>query len=314
MLLYILAFFIMAFGILSFFGLVTTDKKEYARVYQDLIQMLPQRKVPIAKQIKVCKKPVKIKGLRKMVMDAKGTLVEMNRSGRFPALCITAGLLLIIGILISGSLDNIYLMPVLGIGLSTLPFIYILLSSYGYKKRLIVELETCLSITTAEYNRSSDIIQAIQENVGYFHSPVKEVFQSFLGQVQMVNPNVPLALRNMKKGLNNEVFHEWIDAVILSENDPSQKSSLMTIVRKLSDIRIVTGDLNADLYSDLRDYIIIGVLLLFEPVIMWALNPEWGILFLTTTVGKITFAIDLVLFFYSLVQVVRLTRPVEYKR
>lgn len=314
MILYILAFFIMAWGLMTFFGFNVKSKEDVLQAYSDISRMMPKKKACLSEKVKHSKNPVKPRGMRKMILDTKATLTEMNRSGRFPTICITSGFFAVIGVLMGSSLNNVFLIPVLAVGLAMLPFIYVLLSSFGYKKRLIVELETSLSIVTAEYTRTGDIIQSVKENIGYFESPVKDVFERFLVQVTMVNPNVTLALRQMKKGLNQEVFHEWIDAVILSEGDPSQRPTLVPIIRKFSEIRIVDGEVNYNLYEPLRDHTIISPLLLIEPFLIWMMQPEWIEIAMGFAVGQIMYAGSLVIFFYTLFRVIQMTRPAEFRR
>ncbi|WP_313294026.1 type II secretion system F family protein [Faecalispora jeddahensis] len=314
MILYIIAFFIMAWGLLDIFGITVKNKDDILQAYSDISRLLPRKKESLSEKVKHSKNPVQPRGMRKMILDAKSTLIEMNRSGHFPTICITSGFFAVIGVLVAGSLNNAFLVPVLAIGLAMLPFIFVLLSSFSYKKRLIVELGTSLSIVTAEYTRSGDIIQAVKENIEYFESPVKEVFERFVVQVTMVNPNVSLALRNMKKALNQEVFHEWIDAVILSEDDPSQRATLGPIIRKFSEIRIVDGEVNYNLYEPLRDHTIISPLLLIEPFLIWMMNPEWIEIAMGFVVGQIMYAGSLVIFFYTLFRVVQMTRPAEFRR
>ncbi|QNK41546.1 type II secretion system F family protein [Caproicibacter fermentans] len=264
------------------------------------------------------KKP---KGIRKvfhsiqnLVIDAKTILAVTNRSAKFASLCTLSLAFLIAGIFVASLMGNAYMMPVLAVGFALIPFLYILLSSFGYKKKLNAELETALSIVTAEYIRTEDIVSAIQESLDSCRSPVKEVFQEFVGNVTSVNANVVLALEQMKGKIDSDVFREWVDEVILCQRDRTQKSTLTPIVRKFSEMRTVAGDLNLKLYEPFRNWLIMALALFSVPVLLYALNADWGNLLMHTQAGQIILAVDAAVFFFALIRVIRQTRPIEFRR
>ena len=205
-------------------------------------------------------------------------------------------------------------MPVLGVGFALFPFLFILLQSYKYKQRLNGELETALSVVTAEYIRTENIVSAVQESIDSCRPPVRDAFQGFLGQVTSVNANVELALGQMRDEIDSDVWREWIDAIVCCQQNRTLKSTLQPIIRKLSDMRVVSGDLNAELYAPFRDWTIMGGMLLALPFLIRFLNLDWFHILMYTTGGQIVLAVDAVVFFFSLIRVIRLTRPVEYRR
>lgn len=306
--LYFIAFILIAAGIFLISGISPLQ-------FMSLIQkFFPKRKVKMKEQIKRSISPKKPRGIKKIVLDAKNVLQVTNRSARFTTLCSISFALSVTGIFIASLLGNIYLMPVLAIGLALIPFLYILLASFEYKKRLNVELETALSMVTAEYMRTEDIVTAIQGSVDSCRSPVKETFQKFLGNVTSVDANTVLALEKMKNDIDNDVFKEWVDALILCQRDRTLKSTLAPIVQKFSEMRWVSGDLNLELYAPLRNWIIMALALLSVPLLLNYMNADWGNILMHTQKGQIILAADAAVFFYSLIRVIRLTRPVEFRR
>lgn len=274
----------------------------------------PKRKIKMKEQIKRSRGPKKPRGIHKIIIDAKNVLQVTHSSAKFTTLCSISFVLSIAGILIASMLGNIYLMPVLAIGFALIPFLYILLSSFGYKRRLNVELETALSMVTAEYTRTEDIVTAIQGSVDSCRSPVKEAFEKFLANVTSVDASTVLALEKMKNDIDNDVFKEWVDALILCQRDRTLKSTLAPIVRKFSEMRWVSGDLNLELYAPLRNWLIMALALLSVPLLLNSINADWGNILMHTQQGQIILAIDAAVFFYSLIRVIRLTRPVEFRR
>lgn len=305
--LYFLAFLLLAAG-----AMLLTQSTPAALM--KALRSAPRKKTKMNRQVRQAVHPKKPNRIRRIILEAKSILEATNQGGRFASLCTLALLLAVAGVFTGSLLGNIFLMPVLGIGFALFPFLYILLASYRFKKRLNGELETSLSVVTAEYIRTEDIISAVRESLDSCRSPVKEAFRSFLGQVTSVGPDIPQALGKIRGSIDSDVWKEWIDAVIQCQQDRTLKSTLQPIVRKLSDMRIVSGDLNADLYQPFREWTIMGGLLLSLPVLVWFLNKDWYNILMHTAGGQIILAVDAAVFFYSLIRVIRLTRPVEYRR
>ena len=183
--------------------------------------------------------------LRREIMEAQEVLRLTNRTSMFGMLCACSLALAAVGVSVAVAIGNLFLAPVLAIGLMFVPFWYIKTTETNYKKAISSELETALSIITTAYLRNEDIITSIEENVHYLNAPVKTVFESFISRIKLSNPDVTAALLEMKQQIDNEVFHEWCDSLILCQNDRSLKSTLTPIVNKLSDMRVVNGPASA---------------------------------------------------------------------
>jgi len=306
--LYFISFLSLAAGVLLISGLSPLQ------LISSIQSSFPKRKINMREQIKQSKSPKKPRGIRKIIIDAKNILQVTHSSAKFTTLCSASLILAVVGIFVASALGNIYLVPVLAIGLALIPFLYILLASFGYKRRLNVELETALSMVTAEYVRTEDIVTAIQGSVGSCRSPVRETFQKFLANVTSVDASTVLALEKMKDDIGNDVFKEWVDALILCQRDRTLKSTLAPIVRKFSEMRWVSGDLNLELYAPLRNWLIMALALLAVPFLLNSMNADWGNILMHTQQGQIILAVDAAVFFYSLIRVIRLTRPVEFRR
>jgi hypothetical protein len=175
-------------------------------------------------------------------------------------------------------------------------------------------LEIALSTITSSYNRTENIITAVEENLSYLHSPVREVFERFITQTKMINPDIILALEQMKDGINNSVFHEWIDAMIVCQDDRNLKTTLTPIVNKLSDIRIVTGELDYLMYEPFKEYVIMAIALISTIPVLYGLSKDAYNTLMHTPAGQIIFALSAIVIFLSLIGVIRHTRPIEYKR
>ena len=252
--------------------------------------------------------------LRREIMEAQEVLRLTNRTSMFGMLCACSLALAAVGVSMAVAIGNMFLAPVLAIGLMFVPFWYIKTTETNYKKAISSELETALSIITTAYLRNEDIITSIEENVHYLNTPVKTVFESFISRIKLSNPDVTAALLEMKQQIDNEVFHEWCDSLILCQNDRSLKSTLTPIVNKLSDMRVVNADLEYLITSPRKEFITMAFLVIGNIPLLYMLNKDWYNSLMNTIPGQVILAVSAVGIFVATAIVIKLTKPIEFKR
>ena len=281
---------------------------------ENLTKAFSGRRKPLAKQIEEAGNPKEVKGIRRTVGETKEVLEMTGKSGKFAALCALSFFLMVVGILFCVLIGNYFMLPVLAVGMALVPFWYIVFTSHSYKKMMNGEIETALSVITTSYLRSESIITAVEENIAYLHPPVSDVFRSFLAQTSVISTDVKQALLDMKPKLKNYIFHEWIDAAIACQDDKTLKSTLTPIIEKLSDMRIVSAELDYMMYEPLKEFITMALLLVGNIPLLYFLNKDWYHTLMNTGVGQAILAVCVFTLFISFAAVVRLTKPVEYKR
>ena len=278
------------------------------------VYIRPQ-KTSMKSRIEKSRKNKQPKGLKLLFLETKEVLRITGKSGIFTALCILSMLLFVVGAMIALTMKNNYLVPVLAAGLALLPFYYVKLTAGRHKRQINTELETALSIITTSYLRGKNtIIRAIEENQPYLNPPVAEVFRNFLLQAKLINSNTKEALAGLKTGIDNAVFHEWVDGVIACQDDYNLKTILPPIVAKLSDMRVVSAELDLLLFEPVKEYITMVILLLGSIPLMYFLNKDWYHTLMFTEFGKVLLAICAGVIFLSVAAVAKHTRPIEYKR
>ncbi len=277
-------------------------------------ELLGRRKKSITRQIREATEPRKIKGLRKTALETKEILAVTGKQNLFGTLLVFSIILLIVGVFLSLMLGNLLMIPVMAIGFSLLPFWYVMFTANFYKKQLNAELETALSIITTSYLRSENFILAVEENISYLNPPVCDVFRMFLAQTNLINGNIRKALENVKYMVASEVYREWIDAIIACQDDKTLKTTLTPIISKLSDMRVVSAELDIMLYEPMKEFITMAALLIGNIPLIYFLNRDWFDTLMNTVAGKGILALSAGALFVSLAAVIRLTRPVEYKR
>jgi Flp pilus assembly protein TadB len=303
----VLAFISLVFGI---FIVLKISPKYFA---ENIVKLITQKPESNKSKIKRALGTKKQSFLKRELNEAKAILEATNRSDKFSLICIAAIGLFVLGILISTAISNIFLIPVLAYGMFLIPFWYLKLTENNYKKHINAELGTALSIITSSYVRNDDIITSVEENVAYLNPPVLELFKGFLTHTRF-NPNISQALQNLKEKLNSEVFHEWLDALIACQSDRTFKSTLSPIVSKLSDIRIVSGELEYLLFEPRKELITMAILLIANIPMLYFLNRSWFDTLMFSMAGKAVLAISAAALFVSFAAMIRLTKPIEYKR
>ena len=279
-----------------------------------LFGFLTRKDQSIRSEIKESTNRKKARFLRREILEAQEILKLTGRESRLSMVCAVSHLLFVAGAAFAILLNNVFLVPVLAAGLMLLPFWYIRLTASHYKKVVAAELETALSIITTSYLRNEDILTAVEESVQYLNPPVRGVFTEFLAQTRLIDPDVEAALHAMKPKIHNEVFHEWTDAICACRYDRSLKTTLTPIVSKLSDMRIVNAELEYLVSEPRKEFIIMAMLVVGNIPIMYLLNRDWYHTLMHTMVGQIILAVCAAAIFISTAFVIKLTKPIEYRR
>ncbi len=252
--------------------------------------------------------------LKRELLEVKEILRLTGRNEKLPLVFLSCLICFVVGALIAGIMGNVFLIPVLAFGMMMFPLWYVKLTASYFKKDLAAELETALSIVTTAYLRNEDIITAVYENVDYLNSPVQNVFNEFLFKLKLIDNDVSKAIKEMKAKVENEVFHEWCDALAACQYDRNLKNTLPPIVSKLSDIRIVNSELDLLVAEPRKEFIIMVVLTIGNIPLMYALNKSWYEVLMHTLIGQILISVTASVVLVSTAFVVKLTKPLEIKR
>jgi Flp pilus assembly protein TadB len=279
-----------------------------------LFGFLTRKNKSIRSEINEATRRRKMSFFRREITEVQEILKITGRGNRFSFVCAASLQCFAVGASLAILLGNVFLVPVMAVGMMFIPFWYIRLTATHYKKSIAAELETALSIITTAYLRNEDIVTAVEESISYLNPPVRSVFAGFLAQVMLISPDIDEALHAMKPKIENEVFREWCDAIAACQYDRSLKTTLTPILSKLSDMRIVNAELEYLVFEPRKEFIIIALLVIGNVPIMYLLNKDWYHTLMYTAVGQIILAVCVAAIFISTAFVIRLTKPIEYRR
>ena len=252
--------------------------------------------------------------LYRTLVKMKTALAATGKSKQFTIVCCASLILFAAGIIVSVLIDNIFLMPVLSVAFALIPFFYTTSTLSYYEKNTKEELETALSIITTSYVRSDDIVAAVRENIKYIKPPLRDVFKSFEGEATAISSNIKRALYKLKSMVDNEIFWEWCDTLIQCQDDRTLKDTLLPIIAKLTDVRIVNSELKTMLSSARNEYWFMVALVVGNIPLLYLLNKDWFHTLLFTTPGKLVCGICGMVILITALFMMKFTKPVEYKR
>ena len=300
----LLAFVVMAIGALRILNISLGD----------IFEGLAKRPKSIKEQIEEVSGRKKKKLIIREIEEITEIMKTTGREDKIPVVFIICGCFALAGAFIASVLDNAFLIPVLGIGMTFIPVWYIKLTASHFRRDISDELETALSVISNAYIRSEDIVMAVEENISCLNSPIKEVFADFLVQLKLIDSDVNKAIVNLKSKVNNDVFHEWCDALSVCQYDRNLKSTLVPIVTKLSDMRIVNSELELLAAEPRKEFIIMALLVVSNIPLMYFLNKDWFNVLMYSVLGKFVLALDFAAIFICSAFVVKLTKPIEFRR
>lgn len=307
----LLEFFLLTGGIFLSLNLKPT---EFFYEISEFLQK-EERDIPIKKRIENLKKKKKEKAFFSLVQEVKDILEYIDQKELFARICVASGLLALLGTILSLSMDNLFMIFPLSVGLALIPFLYMKFRGIQLKKNMNEELETTLSIITTSYLRSEDIIQAVKENIEYIKMPsIRRPFQNFLAQTMLINPNISSALENLKEQIESDVFKEWTDELKACQIDKNLKVTLTPIIEKFSDMRIISSEIEELLYAPIKEFVTMCVLLVAIVPGLYFINRDWFFALISSALGKMVLSVTVFVIVVSVSGVIKASKPIEYKR
>lgn len=105
---------------------------------------------------------------------------------------------------------------------------------------------------------------AVEENIDNLKPPVKGLFQSFLVEISVINPDVKAAICHLRERVKDCVWEEWCDTLISCQDDSQLIGTLYPVVEKLTDMRIVNAELKVMISENKREYYIMALMVDME--------------------------------------------------
>lgn len=303
----IIAFLLCCIGI---FLILNLNKKV---ISDDITSFLVEKNSP-RQEVFIRQHKAKKKKFKASLIKLREALLMQGRGQMFAIMCILAIILAILGIIVAIFINNVFLILPLALIFGSIPLFYASSAIKKYDERVTNELETTLSIITTAYIRTDDIVSAIEENLAYIAPPLNKFFQEFVGECTAIRSDNKKAIWNLKSKVDNEIFAEWCDSLISCQDDRSLKVTLLPIVSKMTDVRLVNEELKIMIASARTQYFGMTMMSLLSIPGMYLLNKDWFFTLVSTDPGKIVLGIMFLVFFITLVLLNKFSKPIQYRR
>ena len=305
--LYITGFVLFVIAVIALLGITPEQVNNDVSLFFDKQETLKDKALTARGKKKKSKILLEIERMRR-------ALQETGKEKQFSLACMAAMLLMIAGFIVAIAIDNMFLIPVLAVAFALIPFAYLAKTISIYETQVREEIETALSIITTSYVRSDNLISAVKENITYLKPPVKGIFESFLIEATVISPDIRMSIHNLKDKVKNSIFEEWCDTLISCQNDRTLKDTLMPVVSKLTDVRLVNNSLKTMLAETRREYWMMVAMVLANIPLLYCINKDWYDALMYTTIGKAVIAVCGIVIIITAIRMNRISKPVEYKR
>jgi len=282
-------------------------------VTDDIMHMVVPEQT-LRDKVLIAQKKKKSRKITKALLHMREALTATGKSNQFTVTCAASLMLMIAGCIAAVMINNFFMIPVFALAFASLPFLFARNTISAYDKHIREEMETALSVVTTSYIRTDDIVTSVKENLTNLKPPIRDIFAGFVGDAMMVSSDTKAALRNLRDRIDNDIFAEWCDTLIACQDDRTLNDTLLPIVSKLTDVRIVNNELKTMLDAVRNEYLTMVLLVVGNIPLIYALNKDWFSSLMFTTPGKIVLAVCGMTILITAMFMLKFTKPIEYRR
>jgi len=187
------------------------------------------------------------------------------------------------------------------------PILYLDIRHTATKSSRIEKLQSSMLILSSSYIVTEDFLRSVQDNIELLEYPAP--FRDFLTYVNCIDSNVKTALRRMENQVDNVYFSQWVDVLIMAQDDRNLKYVTMSVVDAVNDVQQAQLEADTAIFAVWREYFTVLMLIFSAPLIFRILMaPAYKIL-VSSFIGKGLLLLLLVAVVYSIIKAVRLNKP-----
>lgn len=187
------------------------------------------------------------------------------------------------------------------------PQLYLRVKLTQAKNQRVEKLHSSMLILSNSYIVTEDFIQSVRDNLGVLEYPAP--FRDFLTYTNYIDSSVKTGLRRMEAQVNNDYFSQWVNVLILAQDDRNMKYVTMSVVDAMSDVRQAQRESDTAMYAIWREYFTVLSLIFAAPLIFRVLMKDAYTVLVTTLPGQALLTLLLAAVVFSLVRAYRLNKP-----
>lgn len=187
------------------------------------------------------------------------------------------------------------------------PLFYLGVQLTNAKSRRMEKLHSSMLILSNSYIVTEDFLQSVRDNLGILEYPAP--FRDFLVYTNYINNSVKTGLRRMEAQVSNDYFSQWVNVLILAQDDRAMKYVTMSVVDAMADVRQAQRESDTAMYAIWREYFTVLALIFAAPLIFRVLMKDAYSTLVTTLPGQGLLVLLLAAVVFSLARAYRLNKP-----
>jgi hypothetical protein len=289
---YLAIFILTAIAILLIGGLDRAIGAELRRG-KKAVDMKPKKKTPLTKITQLEKK-------RQLLIEETGI--------RKPVYWLLTGLGAAGGAAVGKMFfhENFFAVMVGVLGMLS-PLLYLNFRLTRVKSANKQKLLSSMMLLSNSYIVTEDLLKTIGDNIDLLEHPAP--FRDFLTYVSLIDGNVKTGLRRMEYQVDNPYFSQWVNALIMSQDDRNMKYVTMSVVDAMVEVHQAQMESDTAMYAIWREYLTVLTLIFSVPVIFRLLMKPAYLVLVTTLPGQVLLLLLLATVVFSLIKAVKLNRP-----
>lgn len=169
------------------------------------------------------------------------------------------------------------------------------------------KLHASMLILSNSYIVTGDFIQSVRDNLPVLEEPVP--FRDFITYVSLIDGNIKTGLRRMEAQVSNPYFSQWVDVLVMAQDDRRMKYVTMSVVDAMADVHQAQRESDTAMYAIWREYFTVLALIFAAPLIFRVLMKDAYTVLVATLPGQALLTLLLAAVVFSLVRAYRLGRP-----
>lgn len=195
----------------------------------------------------------------------------------------------------------------LGVTLLLAPLLWLSFRETSSRSTEMDRLASSMMILSNSYLITEDFLTSVKENLEVLEAP--EPFRDFYTYASYMDSNLRTGLQRMDQRVGNSYFSQWVDALIMAQEDRSLKYVTVSVVQSLNDALQVQRESDAAMYAVWRDYFLVLILIFSTPLVFRLLLADAYAAMTGTLIGQSLLLLLLAAVVFSVFRALKINRP-----
>lgn len=195
----------------------------------------------------------------------------------------------------------------LGVTFLLAPLLWLSFRETSSRSTEMDRLASSMMILSNSYLITEDFLTSVKENLEVLEAP--EPFRDFFTYASYMDSSLRAGLQRMDQRVGNSYFSQWVDALIMAQEDRSLKYVTVSVVQSLNDALQVQRESDAAMYAVWRDYFLVLILIFSTPLVFRLLLADAYAAMTGTLIGQSLLLLLLAAVVFSVFRALKINRP-----